>query len=146
MACAERSAELSESHAAAIRDSVRVALADFNRYSAASQWDSMVAVYSNRPEFRWVENGLVRYRSPADIRAALSALPPGARVDTKYDDTEVTPLAPGVASVFTLFETRLGEPGAAFAGFEGAMTITFVHEDAGWRMLAGHTSSAPIQR
>ena len=146
VACTERSFEMTESHATAMRDSVRAALADFTRHSAAAQWDSMVALYSTRPEFRWVENGSIAYRSAADIRTALSGMPAGTRVETKYDDTEITPLAPGVASVFTLFETRLGEPGAAFAGFEGAMTITFVREAAGWRMLAGHTSSAPIRR
>lgn len=65
---------------------------------------------------------------------------------------EIVPLAPGVASVSTLFETRLAmlmsvpkvsptSPTGGGFGFGGAITMTLVHEAGGWRFLGGHTST-----
>lgn len=137
---------MSDAHAAAISDSVRATLDDFRRYSAASQWDSLVATYADDQRFRWIENGEIRYRSPADIRRSLSGLPAGTRLETSYEGTEITPLAPGVASVVTFFRTRIAESTASDGvSFGGAMTMIFVNEGRHWRILGGHTSS-PVQR
>jgi hypothetical protein len=64
------------------------------------------------------------------------------RVETTYADTEITPLAPGVAAVVTRFETRFADSTGADFGFEGSITATLVHRDGYWRFLQGHTSSA----
>lgn len=71
-----------------------------------------------------------------------AALPPGARVENNYQGTEITPLAPGVAMVTTLFQTRLIDPqGGGFAR-GGALTMTLIERSDGWKILNGHSSSA----
>lgn len=142
---ARTSQPLSDVHAAAIRDSVQQTLQLFRHYSTTRQWDSLVTLYADDPRFRWIENGAVRYRSQLDIRAALAALPPNTSIESTYRDTEITALAPGLASVTTLFQTRFVSPPAPPFEFGGAITMTLIHSREGWRILNGHTSS-PIRR
>ena len=136
---------LPDIHAAAIRDSVQQTLDLFRRYSRTQQWDSLVTLYADDPRFRWIENGAVRYRSPSDIRAGLTALPPNTSIESTYRDTEITPIAPGIAMVTTLFQTRFLSPPAPAFEFGGAITMTLIHRAEGWRILSGHTS-APVRR
>ena len=144
-ACAQPAPELSAGHAAAIRDSVSATLEAFRRYAAASQWDSMTAIYAADSGFRWLENGEVRYRSAAAIRQALSEVPATTRIVTSYQDTEILAVAPGVASMNTRFQTQFVDSTTAPFSFGGAITMTLVHHPEGWRIVAGHTS-APIPR
>lgn len=136
---------LSDVHATAIRDSVQQTLDLFRRYSRTRQWDSLVTLYADDPRFRWIENGAVRYRSPSDIQVGLAALPPNTSIESTYRDTEITPIAPGIASVTTLFQTRFVSPPAPPFEFGGAITMMLIHRPDGWRILSGH-SSAPIRR
>ncbi len=55
--CSREPSGLSTSHAVAIEDSVRTALAAFQRYAGAAQWDSLTALYSKDSRFRWIEEG-----------------------------------------------------------------------------------------
>ncbi len=139
--CTRAPQQLSDAHAAAIRDSVQAMLQVYRDQVAAKEWDSVASLYADDPHFRWVEDGVVRYRSAAEIRQALAALPPSMRVETTYDETEIVPLAPGVASVLTRFETRFVDSTGAGFGFGGAITITLMHREGGWRFLSGHSSS-----
>ncbi len=147
VACNPGSHELSDAHAAAMRDSVQATLAALRQYSAAGQWDSLVRLYADDPRFWFVENGAVRYRSAGQIRQALGSVPPGTRIETTHEGTEITPVAPGVASVATLFHTRfIDSTGAMAFTFEGAATLTLVHRPDGWRILNGHSSSPSPRR
>jgi len=133
---------MTAAHAAAIRDSVQVTLDAFRRYSAAGQWDSLGALYAPESEFRWLEQGMVQYRKASEIREALRRVPRTSRIETTYNDTEIVPLAPGVAVVATAFYTRLLEPGRSTSvEFGGVLDMTLVHREAGWRILLGHSSS-----
>jgi len=116
-------------------------LAAFRAHIAAKQWDSVARMYVDDARFRWIEDGVVRYRSAAEVRQALAGLPSGMRVETTYDDTEIVPLALGIATASTLFETRFADSTGRGFGFGGAITMTLVHETGGWRFLGGHTSS-----
>ena len=145
VACAQPRAELSAEHAAAIADSARVFLADFNRLSENARWDSLAALYSERADFRFVESGEVRYANAAAIRTALSAVPVGTRIKTAYTDVVVQPLGPGVAGVAAQFATQFVDSAGVNFGFSGAITLTLQHEPAGWRIVSGH-SSAPVPR
>ena len=139
------SAGLSEAHAAAIRDSVSSALDEFRELGSGPDPTAAGGFYSESPAFRFYESGALRYRSAADVRAALEGLGPGMRVTTEYSDTGIEALAPGVALVRSLFESTLeGEGGFAFT-YGGAMTAVWIHEPDGWRILSGHTS-APVPR
>jgi hypothetical protein len=133
---------MTAAHAAAIRDSVKATLAAFLRYSAAGHWDSLAGLYDESPEFRWMEEGIVQYRSSAQIRQALRRASPGTRIETTHHDTQIAALAPGVGSVATAFHTRFVDPrNPAGLEFGGVITMTLVHRDAGWRIAVGHTSS-----
>jgi hypothetical protein len=132
--------------AAAIRDSVQATLDTFRRYSAAGQWDSLATLYATDPEFRWLEQGGVQYRSAAQLREALRRVSRTTRVETDYWDTEIVPLAPGVAAVATAFHTKLVESGnSPSREFSGVLDMTLVHRAGGWRILIGHSSSRPSQ-
>jgi len=57
------------------------------------------------------------------------------------DNPQVTPLAPGVALVTTVFTQKITDTLGTVTGFAGMLTMTVIHADSGWRFLAGHTSS-----
>ena len=132
---------LSDTQAAAIRDSVAVALTQFRKYSAASQWDSLAGLYSRSSDFRFLENGAVEYRSADAILAALRGLPPGTEIRTSYDQTEVVAVGPGVAWVSATFATTFSDGTGLQFEYGGAVTLMWVHEPDGWRIMGGHSSS-----
>lgn len=142
--CASATSGLSPVHVAAIQDSIRTTLDAFRRHAANRQWDSLAAMYAADASFRWIENGEVRYRSAGDIRTALARVSSTMRIETSYRDTEIVPLAPGIASVLTHFESRFVDSSTSFS-FGGAMTMLLMHRADGWKIVSGH-SSAPIPR
>lgn len=111
----------------------------------AGAWEAAGDFYSDSPAFRFYENGELRYESADDVRAALADLGLGAQLTTEYSDTDIEPLAPGLAQVRSRFESTLrGEDGSEIS-YGGAVTMLWVHERGGWRILSGH-SSAPVPR
>jgi hypothetical protein len=126
----------------AVEDGVRQTLNLIQRYSAASQWDSLATLYADDVGFRWVENGTVRYRSVAEIRRGFASLRPGTRIETRYEDTEIIPVTSSLATVVTRFQTRFIDPRSPDFRFGGAITMTLTRTTQGWRILGGHTSSA----
>lgn len=130
-------------HAAAVRDSAQATLDAFGRYSAAGQWDSLARLYAGDATFRWLEQGVMQYRSAAQIQQALARVPPTTRIETTYRDTEIVALAPGVAAIATAFHTRFVDEGRPGAEFGGVLNLTLVHREGGWRILMGHSSSRP---
>lgn len=135
------SREMTAAHAAAIRDSVQATLDAFRRYSAAGQWDSLAGLYATDADFRWMDQGMIQYRSAAQIRQALRRVAPGTRSETTYFDTNILALAPGVAAVTTIFHTRFTENGKPGAEYGGVLDMTLVHREGGWKILLGHSSS-----
>lgn len=134
-----------EAHATALADSIEAALADFARLSAAGQLDSAATRYSANPRFRFLESGLVKYRSAAEVREALTAMPAGTPVRTTFSELVVDPIRPGVGTSSALFRTEIGDPAAGGFAYNGAITMVWVHEPEGWRIRSGH-SSAPVAR
>jgi hypothetical protein len=143
--CAAPAPELTAAHLASIRDSVQQFLTLYRARTDSSDWESLLAFYDDGPQFRWVENGAVYARSKEDVRRAFAAIPPGMRVRTTYEDTEILPLAAGLAMVFTRFRTAMTDSSGAGFHFGGAISMTLQHQGAGWRILNGHTSS-PVPR
>ncbi len=136
-ACNRSRSGLSSAHTVAIQDSVRTALDAFRRYAGAARWDSLAAVYSPDSRFRWIEEG--RRGGPAGLHAILASLPPGLRFATNYDSTEIVALAPGIASVTAYYRTRF-IPSSPPVSFAGGISMVWVHEPSGWRIIAGHSS------
>ncbi len=133
---------LTGAHATAMRDSAVAFLADFSRLSTAAQWDSVGALYSDRPDFRFLESGEVRYPSADAVREALRAVPSGQRIETAYQDVSVQAVAPGLAVISARFRTQFVDSTTTLFSFGGALSMVLQHEAAGWRIIAGHSSAA----
>jgi len=134
-------AEISAARATAIRQGVQATLDAFCKLSAAGQWDAVMRLYADDPRFVWVTNGAVVSRSLDEIRKHFAGTPAGTRVETTYQDTEITPLAPGVATVLTHFETKSTDAKGGGFHFGGLLTMTLVERGDGWKILDGHASS-----
>jgi ketosteroid isomerase-like protein len=137
--------ELSQDQAAAVRQGVQATLDSYRALAAAGQWDALMRLHADDARFRWVANGTVEARSVEDIRKSFQALSPGARVETSYQNTEITPLSPDIAYVATLFQTRLVDPNGKGFSFGGILTMTVIKRPDGWKILNGHSSS-PIHQ
>ena len=128
-------------HRAALSDSVTAALEAYRATFVARDFDRTVAFYADDPQFRWYENGELRYGSKAAVAEALRAV--GAKLralELSYFETTVTPLAPGVAAVSTRFAEKVTDSTGVLHGYAGVFSATMVHADSGWRFLVGHTS------
>ena len=143
--CQSTRPPLTEAHAEAIRDSVAAAMEEFRNLGEAADREAVGNFYSESPAFRFYENGELRYESAGDVRAALADLGPGMRITTEYSETDIEPLAPGLAQVRSRFESTLSGEGGFELSYGGAVTMLWVHETGGWRILSGH-SSAPVPR
>lgn len=136
---------LSQAHVDAMRDSVRAFMKTFGEAFEAGRYEQVGAMYSSDARFRWIESGVVTARSAAQIATYLKQYPAGMKVKNTFTDTEVLPLAPGLAQLITAFRTEVGDPAAGGFAFGGAMTVILIHESGGWKFLQGH-ASAPVPR
>ena len=128
-------------HASAIGDSVTAALEAYRAAFVGRDFDRVLTYYADDPQFRWFENGELRYGSRSAVAIALRSFGATVRsLELSYFDGTVTPLAPGVASVSTRFVEKLRDSSGALHGFAGVFSATMVHGDSGWRFLVGHTS------
>ena len=132
--------EPTKEQAVAIRQGVQATLDAYREHAAAARWEPLLALYADEPAFRWAASGRREARSVAEIRKTYLALPAGSRVETTFDGTEITPIAPGVATVETLFETRVVDPQGGGFRFGGVLTMTLVERAEGWKILNGHSS------
>jgi len=128
-------------HAAAISDSVTAVLEQFREAFSARDFDRVLQFYADDPRFRWIEDGEVRYTSKAQLATVLVAFGASLRsLELFFFDPVVTPLAPGIAAVTTRFAQKITDSSGATQGFAGAMSMSVIHADSGWRFLVGQTS------
>ena len=118
---------------------IRQVLADQAAAWCRGDIDGFMEGYAKAPDLRfasgdtvtrgWQET-LARYKEHYPERAEMGAL--------TFADLEVTTLAPDAALVFGRWRlhTARGEP-------HGLFTLLFRKTDAGWRIVADHTSAAP---
>jgi ketosteroid isomerase-like protein len=127
--------------AAAVADSVTQALEAFRLAFSARDFDSALTYYADDPRFRWIEEGEVRYTSKAQLAKVLREFAAPLRsIELSFYDPVVTAVAPGVATITTRFAQKITDSTGATQGFAGAMSMTMIHADSGWRFLVGHTS------
>lgn len=109
----------------------------------AMDLDSAGAFYMDAPDFLWIEDGAIRYRSARESRESLAALAAMASsTELAVSDLSVAALGPGIAVATCRFVQTVdieGGPGFAFAG---ALTIVLRRENGRWLFVSGHTSSA----
>lgn len=106
--------------------------------------DSAGTFYSGAGDFKWLEEGVIRYRSARESRESLAGLAQMASSATlALSDLTVTALGPEAAVATCHFVQEIGMEGGAGFSFSGAMTIVLRKEDGRWLFVSGHTSSSP---
>lgn len=133
---------LTPAHATALTDSARTTLASWREAVNALDADRVAAHYLADSTFRWLEDGVVRYRHPLEVANAIRELAGTIRrTELLLDGTVLTPLAPGVVAVTTGFAQKIEDQEGRVGGFAGAMSAILVHREEGWVFQLGHTSS-----
>jgi len=127
---------------AAVIDSVRATLDDFRAAVATMDAERVASFYVADSTLRWIEDGEIRYRSRDEVVGAFRSMEGEVTaIVLSYDGIQVTPLAPGVASVVTGFAQRITRKGGEEGGFAGATTMVLRSEGGRWRFVSGHVSS-----
>lgn len=141
MACQRHPTSLSTDQRRLIVDSVQTMLTAWRDAFNARDFARAASFYSNDPDFRWYENGELKFRSGAELADTMQAEGPGFRtLAMSLINTQITPLAAGSAAVSTEFDEKIVDTTGTTLGFVGAVTMTVVHGDSGWKFLVGHTS------
>lgn len=144
-ACAPRPrGSFDGAHRAALSDSVRTMLNDWTAAIATRDADRVARFYSDSIDFRWIEDGQVRYASRGELVSAIRAFAAPLRALTvTLTEPEITPLRPGLATVVTAFAQKMTDSTGAVSGVAGAISGVVVHGDSGWAFLQGHGSLLP---
>ena len=141
VACAAPRPTLTVEHRRAIVDSVQTMLTTWRDAFNAKDFERAATFYSNDRDFRWFENGELKFRSGAEIGDTMKAEAPGFQaLAISLIEPQITPLAPGVAVVTTNFAEKITDTAGQTVGFAGAISMTVVHADSGWKFLVGHVS------
>jgi ketosteroid isomerase-like protein len=139
--CRAASTRLTVEHRSAIVDSVQAVLTTWSDAFNAKDFARAASFYSNDPEFRWFENGELKFRSGKEIGDTMKAEAPGFRaLALALIEPQITALAPGVAEVTTNFAEKITDTSGQMIGLAGAISMTVVHSDSGWKFLIGHVS------
>jgi ketosteroid isomerase-like protein len=142
MACSSGTGSLTAGRRASMVDSVQAALAAWTGAINRRDFAAASRFYASDSSFRWIEDGQLRYRTPAEVRAAMQAMTPLYRdIALTLTDVRVTPLSAGVAAVTTEFTQKMTDTLGAVDGYAGAISMTMIDGPSGWRFLVGHTSS-----
>lgn len=126
----------------AVVDSVRATLDQFRAAVSAMDAERVASFYVADTTLRWIEDGELRYRSGQEVIEAFRSMEGEVTaISLSYDGTQITPLAPGVASVVTGFAQRITRRDGDEGGFAGASTMVMRSENGRWLFVSGHVSS-----
>lgn len=143
-ACTAPGTSLTVEHRRAMIDSVQHVVEAWRTAINRRDDRAVASFYANDPDFRWFEDGQLTFHSAREIGDSMKAmLGASSIISFTLTDPEVTPVAPGVAEVSAAFTERLTDSASRTIGFAGAVTLTAVHGDSGWKFLVGHTSLIP---
>ena len=129
---------------AAAAEQARNAIGAYVEAVNAMDLDSAGTFYSDSPDFHWIEDGEVRYRSAQESRESLAELGAMASAtELTVSGLSVTALSADIAVAACHFTqtVQVAEGGPGFS-FSGAISIVLRRENCRWLFLAGHTSSA----
>ncbi len=127
---------------ATVVDSVRATLDQFRAAVSDMDAERVATFYVADSTLRWIEDGEIRYRSRGEvINAFRSMAGEVTAISLSYDGVQITPLAPGVASVVTGFAQRITRSSGEQGGFAGAATMVLRSEGGRWQFVSGHVSS-----
>jgi ketosteroid isomerase-like protein len=143
-ACAAPTVKLTVEHRRAMIDSVQTALDSWRADVNGKRFGQAATFYSNDADFRWYEDGQLKYRSGREVGDSMRAMT-GVLQTMSFTliEPDITPLAPGVAAISTAFVQKLTDTAGQTMGYAGAITATMIDSDSGWKFLVGHTSAIP---
>jgi len=125
-----------------IKSSVEDLLSNYQAYVSSGNIDNIMSLYSEDSRFHWVEDGQITYRSAMEVKNGFQVLLkdfPNSKLELR--NITVTPLPPDYATITVFFKQSLADSTGNGFSFSGAMTITAVKEQSGWKFLMGHASS-----
>jgi len=112
----------------------------------AGNIEGIASTYTDAGDFIWVENGTITFKSKDEAIEGMKqrlAASPGARLETA-NGWKITPAGTGgslITAEFTLYR-KAPETGEETPVVSGVMTLMLRLENAEWRIVNGHTSSA----
>ncbi len=139
--CGPPDATMTESQIVSTTQSVLRASQRMRKASSLGDWDTMGSFYSDSPQFRFYENGRLQYASAQDVRAALSAMSSGTTIVTGYTETEVNVLSSKHATIGALYRSHYSDSTGITYEWSGVLSVLWVQEEDGWRILSGHSSA-----
>lgn len=131
-----------DAHKAAMTDSVTQFFTAYGTAMRDRDWDTLTKLYADDPRFHWVEDGVLRATSQADIAKEYAGI--GAGLDSlpaTFQAPVVTPLAPGVAAFTVAYTMTMYRKGGVAVPLAGITSGTLLHTSGGWRFLNGHSST-----
>jgi len=135
------SSSLTATHRAAIVDSVQTMLTAWRDAFNAKDFARAATFYSSDSAFRWFENGELKFRTAKELGDTMKAEAPAFRaLEMSLVAPQITAVAPGVAEVTSNFAERITDSTGETFGLAGAISMTAVHGDSGWKFLVGHLS------
>ena len=139
----------------AVENEVLATLSEYASVANSGDIDAALGFYIQDSRFRWVEDGVIRYTSYADLEQAIRSFAAFGSFRTEYEDPYVNALTADHAQLFTSFKTTVGDGGKGGAAdadaddgetggfsYSGAVTMNLVRTETGWKIMAGHTSTA----
>jgi ketosteroid isomerase-like protein len=145
-ACAPAAPSFTAARRAAIVDSVQTMLTSWRDAFNSKDFARAASFYSSDPGFRWFENGELKFHSARELGDTMNAEAPRFQsLAMSLIEPEITPVAPGVAEVTSNFAEKITDMTGQSFGLAGAMSMTVIHGDSGWKFLVGHLSVvAPV--
>ena len=138
-ACREREAPFDPE---VVLSDVLAMLSEYASAANSGDLDAALGFYVQDSRFRWAEDGAIRYSSFADLEAAIRRFADYADFSTEYSDPYVNALTRDHAQLFTSFKTMVGGADAGGFSFSGVVTMNLARTETGWKIMAGHTSTA----
>ena len=130
-----------------VGEEVNEFLARYGAATRAKDVEALKRMYSNSPDFYWVEaNRGTAYHSHEEVAAALDASVGQAEdIDIQVRDVRITPLSANGAVVFFSFDYGMKLAEAEFT-LTGVITATLIREQGEWRFLTGHSTTLPPEQ
>lgn len=123
---------------------VRALLEEYAASASALDWDRLLGLYADDARFHWMESGQLAYDGRDSVVEQIRTLAPIIeRFDFEILEPRVLVLSPEHAHASMRFREKMTLVSGEALELEGAITTLLLRTEAGWRLLAGHTSISP---
>ena len=142
-ACTPAPVQFALEHRDALADSAVVFIEQYAAAVSAADWDAVSEAYLDDDRLMLLETGRIAYRSRGQLTNAFEELSGfAASASLELSEIHPIPLAPGIVQVLGLFDQSFTAVDGSVVSFGGALSLTLIGTDLGFRIISGHTSSA----